>query len=89
MPLAYWPIAGTAFSQEPQNVEIMVNTCIALHNMLRTAGADAAGSWSRHTQQSASVGIYSHLLISKCNRRYKCNVREVSIGICPHRAGSK
>ena len=33
----------TTLRQEPQNVEIMVNACITLHNMLRTAGADDAG----------------------------------------------
>ena len=54
--------------QEPQNVEIMVNACITLHNMLRTAGADDAGCWSWYTQQSASVGIYSHVLVSKGKR---------------------
>ena len=59
----------TTLRQEPQNVEIMVNACTTLHNMLRTAGADDAGCWSWHTQQSASVGIYSHVLVSKRNRR--------------------
>ena len=66
MPLAYcianrWGCLLTTLRQEPQNVEIMVNACITLYNMLRTAGADDAGCW--HTQQSASVGISSHVLV--------------------------
>ena len=59
----------TLLQEEPQAVEIMVNACITLHNMVRTAGADDAGCWSWHTQLSASVGIYSHVLVSKGNRR--------------------
>ena len=34
-----------------------------------TAGADDDGCWSWHTLQSASEGIYSHVLVSKGNRR--------------------
>ena len=33
----------TLLREEPQTVEIIVNACITLHNMLRTAGADDAG----------------------------------------------
>ena len=33
----------TLLQEEPQTVEIIVNACITLHNMLRTAGADNAG----------------------------------------------
>ena len=64
-----WGYLLTTFRQEPQNVEIMVNACITLQYMLRMVGADDAGCWSWHTQQSASVGIYSHVLVSKCNSR--------------------
>ena len=44
-----WGCLLTTLRREPQNVEIMVNACITLHNMLRTAGADDAGCWSWHT----------------------------------------
>ena len=59
----------TTLRQEAKNVEIMVNAYITLHNMLRTAGADDAGCWSWHTQQSALLGIYLHVLVSKGKRR--------------------
>ena len=36
-------------STKPQNVEIILNACITLNNMLRTAGADDAGCWNWHT----------------------------------------
>ena len=64
-----WGCLLTTLQQESQNVEIMVKTCIALHNMLRTAGADDTECWSWRTQQSASVGINSHVLVTKGNRR--------------------
>ena len=59
-----WGCLLTNLRQERQNVEIMLNACITLHNMLRTVGADDAGCWSWHTQQSAIVGIYSHACTS-------------------------
>ena len=63
-----WGCLLTTLRQEPQNVEIMVNACITRYHMLRTADADDAGCWSWHTQQSAYVGIYSHVLVFKGNR---------------------
>ena len=64
-----WGCLLTTLRQEPQNVETMVNASITLHNVLRTEVANGAGCWSWHTQQSASVGIYSQVLVSKGNRR--------------------
>ena len=39
----------TLLQEEPQTVEIMVNACITLHNVLRTAGADDAGVGIRNS----------------------------------------
>ena len=39
----------TTLRQEPQNVDIIMNACITLHNMLRTAGADDAGVGIRNS----------------------------------------
>ena len=62
-----WGCLLTTLRQEPQNVVIMMNACIALHNMLRTVGPVGTGCWSWNTLQFASVGIYSHVLVSKVN----------------------
>ena len=64
-----WGCLLTTLQQEPQNIEIMVIACITIGSILRTKGADDAGCWIWYTQQSASVGIYSHALVSKGNRR--------------------
>ena len=44
-----WGCLLTTLRQEPQNVKIMVNACITLYNMLRTAGADDAGVGIRNS----------------------------------------